>query len=310
MYTRTILWAGIVTATVAGCSPIEPAPPASGSSVPPAQPEGGTADSAPAWETLELEPESHYVRTNTGSEPKFVFRIAVKYGPSEPYHPLLTQRARFIASDGAVTPATISAVEVKYGEPGLGHRVAVVPATPLAPSRWYRLEIHEDTKLAVRAQPGTGAAASPWSLAFFTSSAPHLTSTEWTAKSPSVLRLEFSEPLELGTVSANKLASQNGVAISKCILIGSMCVSSTATVASDVVVVQLTKGFDIKQPAAVLLEKAAMGAGQNVEDGSKSAAYDSESTSAGLVTTIGVADWTECQAGNAKCWAWHGAASK
>lgn len=263
-------------------------------------------DSAPPSDTLEIEPESRRVKTNTGTEPKFVFRLGVKYGASEQYHALLSERARFVAADGSVTTATIATLEVKYGEPGLGHRVSLSPAAKLHPATWYRLVIQEDSKLVVRAVTGSGASSNPWDLAFFTSSAPHLTSAEWSPKNSSVLRLEFSEPLELSTIAVGKLASQGGSSISKCILIGAACAPAATTVASDVAVVQLTKALSANQPAAVLLDNGVMGAGQSVADGAKTAAYDTESTSAGLVTTIGPSEWTECQAQNAKCWAWAG----
>lgn len=291
-------------AAVAGCTSTERAPVSATSNAPvPGSGGGGTADSAPAPETLEVEPETVIVKTNTGSEPQFVFRIALKYGPSEPYHTLLGERAKFVGSDGTTTPASITALEVKYGEPGLGDRIGIVPASKLAPGQWYSLEIQEDSKLAVRSLGSSGADSNPWRLAFFTSSAPHLTRSQWSPKDVTILRLEFSEMLDLGTVAVHKLVSQGGVPISKCVLIGGTCTLTTPTLVAGVVHVQLTTVPDTNQPVTVLLGNGVMGEGQTVAEGSKTATYYSELTTEGLVTSV---DWKDCQPGNAKCWTWHG----
>ena len=312
MSVRTLRFVGMLAAAACACTSTERAAIPGSSSAPPAPPksEGGVANSMPASKQLEIEPQTITVKTNAGSEPQFVFRIALKYGPSEPYHGLLSERATFVGPDGKPTPATVVGLEVKYGEPGLGYQIAIVPAAKLVPGKWYRLEIQEDTKLAVRSLAPSGAGSNPWSLAFFTSSAPHLTRSEWSAKNPTVLRLEFSEPLELATVAVGKLANQAGGQLATCILIGGVCASTPTSAAADVVDVQLSKPPDMTQPVAVVLGNSVMGAGQSVADGAKAAAYDSELTSEGIATTIASSDWKACQTGAAECWAWHGGAAK
>lgn len=216
---------------------------------------------------------------------------------------LVAQRARFLDDSGAAVPAEVSAQPSNGPDP---KTLVIRPKEQLEARRWYALEILQDESVQVWAESEplpTTPVTTPYRSHFFTGSAPRVRKVELPkgAKSADTVRIEFSESIDVATLSVGDLVQYGGKAVSKCILLNGVCSGSSTQTAVDSVVVMLSAVVpDNPETLRIALSGAAKGAGSSVEEGTQVAG--GHLTAGALLANVGPADWRSCSAGAARCW--------
>lgn len=131
------------------------------------------------------------------------------------------KRARYVGSDGAVTGAM---ARVSHGRTPAESVIELTPEAELRTDAWYWLVVSVDRDVTVQ-DPLAPPEAGEWSTHFFTGSAPHVVriSVPVDAKAGGPVTLEFSEPVDLGTIGEAARVVGDGAGGGKCVLRGEKC---------------------------------------------------------------------------------------